>query len=84
VEIRKCLLGELIEPAGFSVPLDPLVETRCLEFLEPRAELGELIDRQFSYGFFDVFKGRHGHQPITSRLARHHAVLAQNSEPSRV
>ena len=61
-EISKRLLGEPIEPPGRGVPLDPLIETRRLESLEPRSELRELIGRQFGHGFFDVFKSGHGQQ----------------------
>ncbi len=72
-EIRKRLLSELIEPARFVVPLDPLVETSRLELLEPGAESHELFVGQFGYGFFDVFKGRHGHQASTLQIARNQA-----------
>jgi hypothetical protein len=34
-EIRKGLLGKPIEPARFSVPLDPLVEASSLELIKP-------------------------------------------------
>ena len=51
-------LGQPIEPPGRGLPLDPLVEARRLESLEPRSELRELIGR----GFFGVFKGGHSQQ----------------------
>jgi hypothetical protein len=44
---------------------------RRLESLEPGAELRKLAGRQFSYGFFDFFKCRHGWDTITSEPARH-------------
>jgi len=47
VEIGKRLLGELVKSARRGVPLDPLVETRCLEFIQAGAELRNLICRQF-------------------------------------
>ena len=34
-EIRKSLLGKLIEAARLGVALNPLIEARGLEFLEP-------------------------------------------------
>jgi hypothetical protein len=57
-EVCKCLLGELVQPARFGVPFDPPVKTSGLEFLEPGAELGQLIRRQFGYGFADVLRNR--------------------------
>ena len=60
MEVRKRLLGELIEPASFGVMLDPLVETSRLEFLKPGTESRELVGGQISHGSFDVIKGRHG------------------------
>lgn len=56
-EVRKRLLGQPIEPARRSVTLDLLIETGRLEFLEPGPEAVELIDRQFSYGFFRCLPG---------------------------
>ena len=57
------LLSELVEPARFGIALDPFVETDGLEFLESGAESRKLIGRQFGHRFFDVFEGRHGHEP---------------------
>jgi hypothetical protein len=41
--IGKRLVAEPIEPARLGVTLDLLVEARRLEFVEPSAELGELM-----------------------------------------
>jgi hypothetical protein len=42
-EIRKRLLREPIEPAGFGVPLDGLIKTRGLEILKPRTKSHQLV-----------------------------------------
>ena len=80
-EICKCLLSEPIEPARFDVPIDPLVETSGLEFLEPRTELRELIGRQFGYGFFDVPSVVMVAKVITFNRPRHR--FARLLSPSR-
>jgi hypothetical protein len=75
-EIRKRLLREPIEPAGFGVPLDGLIETRGLEILKPRTKSHQLVRRQFGYCSFDFFQRAHGRAVIILGLARHYGEAA--------
>ena len=65
-----------IELAALGVALDLLVETRGLEFLEPRPKARELVGRELGDGLFDVFKLGHARQDSTAALSEANWGLA--------
>jgi len=62
------LLSEPVKSARFGVPLDPLVEARRVELLEPGPKLGQLIEGPFDDGLFDVLKRAHGESRSNARV----------------
>jgi hypothetical protein len=58
-KLSSRFIGEAIEFALLRVPFDFIVEPNSIEFLEPRAEIRELVGTELGNCSFDLFDFSH-------------------------